>query len=295
MYNKLFLGVAAALLSSGYTHAQQSEQASLEKVERIEVTGSRIKGVDLEGTQPVTIISSEDISRSGATSVIELLQDLPQLKGGAGTFTTSESGSTSTSTPAGQAAASLRGMGPSATLTLINGRRIAPSSFAAGTQNFVDVNAIPLAAIERVEILATGASAIYGADAVAGVINYILKKDFTGAELDVSFSDSFEDNDESKKQLNLIWGSAIEGGNVTVFADYFDKNQFNASDRNYTAKPSLVNSYSYLPKLENTPNIYYYSSQDGNEIGAPGCKTELVTTEYGEEICAYYEIGRAHV
>ena len=98
-----------------------------------------------------------------------------------------ESGSTSTSTPAGQAAASLRGMGPSATLTLINGRRIAPSSFAAGTQNFVDVNAIPLAAIERVEILATGASAIYGADAVAGVINYILKKDFTGAELDVSF------------------------------------------------------------------------------------------------------------
>ena len=66
MYNKLFLGVAAALLNSGYTHAQQSEQASLEKVERIEVTGSRIKGVDLEGTQPITIISSEDISRSGA-------------------------------------------------------------------------------------------------------------------------------------------------------------------------------------------------------------------------------------
>jgi len=288
MYNKLFLGVAAALLSSGYTHAQQSEQANLEKVERIEVTGSRIKGVDLEGTQPVTIISSENISRSGATSVIELLQDLPQLKGGAGTFTTSESGSTSTSTTAGQAAASLRGMGPSATLTLINGRRIAPSSFAAGTQNFVDVNAIPLAAIERVEILATGASAIYGADAVAGVINYILKKDFTGAELDVSFSDSFEDSDESKKQLNLIWGSEIEGGNVTVFADYFDKNQFNASDRDYTANPSLLNSYSYLPKLENTPNIYYYSSQDGNEIGAPSCKTELVTTEFGEEICAYY-------
>ena len=80
MYNKLFFGVAAALLSSGYTHAKQSGQASLEKVERIEVTGSRIKGVDLEGTQPVTIISSEDIGRSGATSVIELLQDLPQLK-----------------------------------------------------------------------------------------------------------------------------------------------------------------------------------------------------------------------
>ena len=142
--------------------------------------------MDLEGTQPVTILSAEDIDRSGASSIYELLQDIPQLKGGAGTFSTSESGSTSTSTPAGQAAASLRGMGPSATLTLINGRRVAPS-FAAGTQNFVDVNSIPLAAIERVEILATGASAIYGADAVAGVINYILKKDYQGAELEVSY------------------------------------------------------------------------------------------------------------
>ena len=93
-----------------------------------------------------------------------------------GTFDTTQSGATSTSTPPGQAAASLRGIGPSSTLTLVNGRRIAASSFASGTENFVDINSIPASAVERVEVLATGASAIYGADAVAGVINYILKK-----------------------------------------------------------------------------------------------------------------------
>ncbi|AIY66455.1 TonB-dependent receptor [Pseudoalteromonas piratica] len=288
MYNKLTLAIFAALSVSAHAAEQPAKNSEAESVERIEITGSRIKGVDLEGTQPITILSAEDIERSGASSIYELLQDIPQLKGGAGTFSTSESGSTSTSTPAGQAAASLRGMGPSATLTLINGRRVAPSSFAAGTQNFVDVNSIPLAAIERVEILATGASAIYGADAVAGVINYILKKDFDGGEFEVSYGDSFEDSDESKKQINLIWGTQIGDGNLTVFADYYDRNQFNASDRDYLASPNLVNSYSYLPKLENTPNIYYYSSRDGNEQPAPGCLTELVTTEYGEQICAYY-------
>ncbi|MDE1022910.1 hypothetical protein OS110_29305, partial [Escherichia coli] len=63
---------------------------------------------------------------------------------------------------------------------------------------------------------------------------------------------------------------------------------FKATDRDYTASPSLVNGYSYLPKLENSPNIYYFSSRDGNELPSPNCKTELVTTEFGEQICAYY-------
>ncbi len=289
MYNKLFVAISAALAASSFnTHAEEQTEQNVKAVERIEVTGSRIKGVDLEGTQPITILSSEDIDRSGASSIFELLQDLPQLKGGSGTFSTSESGSTSTSTPAGQAAASLRGMGPSATLTLINGRRVAPSSFAAGTQNFVDVNAIPLAAIERVEILATGASAIYGADAVAGVINYILKDNYDGAELEVSYGNSLESSDEGKTQVNLIWGTEVGNGSLMLFADFYDRNQFNATDRDFLATPNLVNGYSYLPKLNNTPNIYYYSSRDGNELPAPGCMSQLVTTEYGEQICAYY-------
>ncbi|MFK3870135.1 TonB-dependent receptor domain-containing protein [Pseudoalteromonas rhizosphaerae] len=287
MFRQLTIATAiSAVLCPTFLYAQENTKA--ENIERVEVTGSRLKGVDLEGTIPLTVLDQDAIKRSGTNTIHELLKDLSVFKGGSGTFSTSESGGTSTSTPAGQSAASLRGMGPSATLTLINGRRVAPSSFAAGTENFVDVNSIPLAAIERIDILATGASAVYGADAVAGVINYILKDDFEGAEVNASYANSFNSHDEGKKQLNLVYGTKIGESNLTVFADIFDRNAFKATDRDFTASSPLVNSYSYLPKLENAPNIYYYSSRDGNELPAPNCQTELVTTEFGEDICAYY-------
>lgn len=283
-----WLGLSLALTNSAIAQEQDPSQTTIEK---IQVTGSNIRGVDLEGSQPLQIISAEDIKQSGANSIFELLRDMGQTRGGSGTFSTSESGGTSTSTPAGQAAASLRGLGPSATLTLINGRRVAPSSFAAGTENFVDVNSIPLAAIERIEILATGASAIYGADAVAGVINYILKKDYDKAELNISFQDSTADTDESRKNLNLVWGGQVLGGNLTLFADVYDKNAFSALDRDYTRDPLLVNSYSYLPKLP-YPNIYFNSVRDGGvELPNPDCPTPTVRTEFDEDICAYYGNG----
>ncbi|MDX1678283.1 TonB-dependent receptor domain-containing protein [Arsukibacterium sp.] len=284
--NPLALAIAGSLLTSPLSYAQQETAKEEQKVERIEVTGSRIKGVDLEGTQPLVVISAEDIKNSGASSVFDLLQDLGQVRGGSGTFSTSESGATSTSTPAGQAAASLRGLGPSSTLTLVNGRRIAASSFAAGTQNFVDVNSIPLSAIERIEVLATGASAIYGADAVAGVINYILKKDYQGAELNLSYENSTASSDDSRINANIVFGTELAGGNLTVFADLYDRKGYTAQDREFTRQPNLVSNYSYLPK--GVPNIYYWSAVDGNEIASPGCTSPLVTTELGEEICAYY-------
>ncbi|QOL25730.1 TonB-dependent receptor [Thalassotalea sp. LPB0316] len=280
--------VALSVLAIFNANAQEGSNQSNETaaIEKITVTGSQIKGVDLEGTQPLVVIDAQAIRSSGASSISELMAQISQTRGGVGSFNTSESGATSTSTPAGQAAASLRGLGPSSTLTLINGRRVAASSFAAGTQNFVDINSIPLSAIERVEVLATGASAIYGADAVAGVINYILKTDYQGAEINGSYGNSFASSDEGRYNLNFIWGGEVAGGNLTVFADHFDRNAFHAQDRSYTRDPVLVSNYSYLPK--HTPNIYYYSAYDGNEIGNPDCKTDFVTTEYGEEICAYY-------
>ena len=276
--------VALSLIAAFNVQAQ--EENNEQAVEKITVTGSQIKGVDLEGTQPLVVLNAEDIRNSGASTISELMQQISQTRGGTGSFTTSESGATSTSTPAGQAAASLRGLGPSSTLTLINGRRVAASSFAAGTQNFVDINSIPLSAIERVEVLATGASAIYGADAVAGVINYILKTDYQGVELNTSYGNSFAGSDDGKYNVNLIWGGEVAGGNLTVFADHYDRNAFHAQDRSYTRTPILASSYSYLPK--NTPNIFWYSNRDSMEMANPNCKTPLVTTQLGEDICAYY-------
>lgn len=224
----LAMAVCSTLLSPIYVNAAEQNASDEKSVEKIVVTGSRIKGVDLEGKQPLVVIDADDIRKSGATSVSELMRQISQTRGGEGSFSTSESGATSTSTPAGQAAASLRGLGPSSTLTLINGRRVAASSFASGTQNFVDVNSIPLAAIERIEVLATGASAIYGADAVAGVINYILKKDYQGAELNLSYGNSFESTNEGKMNVNLVLGTDLAGGNLTVFADYYKRDAFSA-------------------------------------------------------------------
>ena len=170
-----------AVLFSGQSFAQQTEENK--DVERIAITGSHIKRTDLEGPSPVTIISRDDIDKSGFDNLQQLLERTPVA--GTGTFSTR--GNNQDSTANGGAAISLRGFGSDATLVLINGRRVAVSAFAENIANsFVDINSIPVAAIERIEILATGASAIYGADAVAGVINYILKKEYAKAEVNLS-------------------------------------------------------------------------------------------------------------
>lgn len=286
--NRIASAVATATALCCVSNAvfAQAQDNETKNIEVINITGTYIKGVDLQGAQPLTIIDAEAIKRSGASSISELMNTLGQTRGGEGSFSTAQSGATSTSTPAGQAAASLRGLGPASTLTLINGRRIAASSFASGTQNFVDINSIPLAAIERIEVLATGASATYGADAVAGVINYILKKNYQGAEVNLSYGNSTASSDESKANLNFAFGTDVGGGNLTLFADFYGRGAFKATDRKETSRPLLTSSYSYLPK--GTPNIYYFSARDGNEIGNPNCATSLVTTEFGEQICAYY-------
>ncbi|WP_165794685.1 TonB-dependent receptor plug domain-containing protein [Kinneretia aquatilis] len=159
--------------------------ASTEKLERIEVTGSSIKRVDKETASPVQILSAEDIARSGASSVADLMRLLPAVTGGG------QVDSTSTSFSEGVATVSMRGLGSASTLTLINGRRMAATATAnpnAGQSTLYNLNNIPLAAIERVEVLKDGASAVYGSDAIAGVVNFILKKEYQGLEGKLSTS-----------------------------------------------------------------------------------------------------------
>lgn len=264
MRNPLLMLAAAGFVLAPVAQSIAAETTTESDVERIEVTGSRIKGVDMEGAQPLVTINAEDIKGSSANSISELLREVGQTRGGTGTFSTSASGALSGSSPAGQAAGSLRGLGASSTLTLINGRRISVSSFAFGSENFVDINAIPLAAIERIEILPTGASALYGADAVAGVINYILKSDYEGLELNLSYGDSEASSDDSKKNLNLVWGKNFANSNLTLFADYYDRNATYLRDRAQTANsffPSKQHAWaSYntlyfdLPKDKVDPN-----------------------------------------
>ncbi|MDE2003482.1 MAG: TonB-dependent receptor [Betaproteobacteria bacterium] len=170
-------GVGGALAVSG-VHAQQTDQASNPDI-RVEVTGTSIRRVEGETALPVTVITRKEIEKSGATSAMELLQ-LVSSNNSLGAINLSNSvGATTFSAQT----ASLRGLGGGRTLVLLNGHRL--EGFAGEIQGVQGVNlaGIPFEAIERVEILKDGASAIYGSDAIAGVINFITKTDYTGAEV----------------------------------------------------------------------------------------------------------------
>ncbi|MYM31678.1 TonB-dependent receptor [Duganella sp. CY15W] len=169
---------AVALLCAGAAPLYAQAQEHSEPPPRVEITGSRIKRVDAETASAVQVITAEDIARSGATTVTDVLRNLPA--GNTGGYVTEGTPSQAF----GSAGVSLRGLGAGSTLTLINGRRVAPFGF--GSASFVDTNAIPVNAIERVEVLLDGASAIYGADAIGGVINIILRKNYEGLSATVS-------------------------------------------------------------------------------------------------------------
>lgn len=196
------------------------------KVERIQVTGSHISRTDIEGPSPVQVIDRQMIDNSGFENLQQLFERMPAA--GNGTFSTR--GNSQDSTANGAAAISLRGFGSDATLVLINGRRVASNAFAEGiTNTFVDINSIPMAAIERIDILKDGASAIYGSDAVAGVVNIILRKDFVGTDITAGYGATTGPSyDETT--FNAVWGSGDDKSNTTFIFDYFNNSQIDNSE-----------------------------------------------------------------
>jgi outer membrane receptor protein involved in Fe transport len=205
-------------------------QSDGNEVEKIEVTGSRILREGAIAPSPVTVISGADLVNTGAINIGEALNDLPAL---ASTQTLSNGGENIGT--AGLNLLDLRGMGTERTLVLIDGRRHVSSS--PGTAS-VDVNTIPTSWIERVEIITGGASAVYGADAVTGVVNFVLKKNITG--LDVSLSKGFaEEGPYDNDKFTLSYGRDFaEGrGNVGFFFSHSQQDGMNATDRAQTRTP----------------------------------------------------------
>src|SRR5882672_1925027 len=151
--------------------AQQAQ-----KIEKIEVTGSNIKRIEGESALPVTVITRDEIQRSGVSTAADLIDKLSANSGGG--YNLSQ-GVGDAGTP-GLSAASLRGLGSTNTLILLNGRRLSNYAFNGTGGGTVNLNQIPLAAVDRVEVLKDGASAIYGTDAIGGVINFILRRDYAG-------------------------------------------------------------------------------------------------------------------
>ncbi|MEQ1595492.1 MAG: TonB-dependent receptor [Casimicrobium sp.] len=284
---QLVVAIAATFVASGVAYAQQTTQ----RVEKIEITGSNIKRVDTETASPVQIITREDIERSGAQTVSDLLQKIPSNNGGA--FNESSLNSFA----AGSSAVSLRGLGPQATLILLNGRRLTNYGFAVGAQTvFVDLNTIPLEAVDRVEILKDGASAIYGSEAMAGVVNIILRSDFKGGIVKAGLGTS-QESDASVYRASVAYGVgdiAKDRWNAFGTLEYYKRDPLFTRDRSYTASSDLrplggsdlrtVNAYPGNYDRLSTSTIGWTggNTSPGFTVRTPvaGCKT-LNTTAAG--------------
>ncbi|RUO61829.1 TonB-dependent receptor plug domain-containing protein [Pseudidiomarina insulisalsae] len=238
-------GVAAA--QDQQANEDQAEQAQ----ERIQVTGSRIKRTDMEGASPVEVISAEDFEEQGRVSVAEALQTI--TSNSFGSFIPS-SGSSAQS----QATVSLLGAGADRTLILIDGKRMAGSPSLGGSA--VNLNSIPMAAIERIEVLKDGASAIYGSDAIAGVINIILKDDYEGASVSLSIGRPEADGADTK-QLSFTTGVSNSQGSITFVYDHQERGAIFDSQRSYTAASMEdLNGDGVISIYDETVGISFYGA-----------------------------------
>ena len=212
-------------------------QAQDNKLERVEVTGSSIKRIDGEAALPVEVIKRADIDKAGVTTAAELLQKISSNVGG---LTDGASISDQAGAQRGFNGANLRGLGVSSTLVLLNGRRLA--NFATPGDNAgVDLNNIPAGAIERVEVLKDGASAIYGTDAMGGVINFITRKDYQGFDLN-AYALGTQDGGGSKKALRVgagIGDLSREGYNAFISVDVQQLGALRNSQREFMLEYDL--------------------------------------------------------
>ena len=238
---KLALGtsLAATMVVGPVANAAEEEAAELE---RVQVTGSRISRLDVEGATPVVTISREDLDQSGFQSVADFLRS--NSFNSFGSFSES-----SGNTWQGQATLNLRGVGSSRTLVLIDGKRLPGSPVMDG--QIQNLNTIPFAAVERIEILSDGASAIYGSDAIGGVVNIILRKDFEGGEVTVRGFDPDRPGGE-ERGVSVVAGVAGDRGRVTfaIEADHqgtiLNKDRWFTANRLVGTDPTDVNSFNAL-------------------------------------------------
>ena len=259
------LGVSAALgmLASGAL-AQDQEPArdgepAPKKMQRVEITGSAIKRLESETALPVQIITRADIEKAGVTTAAELMARVSANVGGLTDGASINIGGDQR----GFNSANLRGVGTSSTLVLLNGRRMA--NFASpGDDAGVDLNNIPAAALQRVEVLLDGASALYGTDAIGGVINFITRKDYQGVELNV-YGSRTDEGGAGKRTASITAGTgdlAADGYNIFAVVDLQKTDRLSTSQRKFIPNLHVAERLGHLLSSYTSPaNIRLSSDQ----------------------------------
>lgn len=285
------LGLALAVV--GNAGAQEAAPAAkATELQRIEVTGSNIRRSDVETASPVQVISKQDIENMGARTLLQVLDNLPAARPAQQDSRSLFTGSD------GASQANLRGLGAQGTLVLLNGRRLSYYGAPAGFQTqFVNIDAIPAAAIERMEVLTDGASAVYGTDAVAGVINVITKRSYQGAEINLTTDKSSRISSYGEHQGSITAGFGdLDEDRYNVYAsvNLYRRDAIPLSDF-YDKRPSqyYVNNPNYLPNLrlgtgskpgEFNPGSYFaFDPVTGRRVqeAAPGCNNVLTSEAAG--------------
>ncbi len=262
----------------GETEAPAARSRSRDSVQldKLEVTGSRLRRTDMETAQPVVVISREDILRSGLTDISELLRNL------------TAAGNNSLSAQQGRFALTmgetnldLRNLGATHTLLLVNGRRWVTGLIQTQT-SVSDYNTIPTAIIERVEILKDGASAIYGSDAIGGVVNVITRKDFDGGEFSYHFGQYLKEGDGLNQQASLSWGTNTARTNVYMNLNYTDQDRAPNENRPLTAAP-LAGSTRNSIVSENGAFLFVdLDSVNAARYGCPNLQAGILAGALGE-------------
>jgi iron complex outermembrane receptor protein len=283
---------ALAYAAFGAAMAQETVQGSVQagaQVQRVEVTGSSIKRASAETASPVQVITRDDLVKSGKGTVAEYLQTL--TADGAGSLPTGFGNGFA----AGSTAISLRGLGATSTLVLLNGRRMAPFARADdGQKSFTDLSTVPMEAVERIEILKDGASSTYGADAIAGVVNIILRKDFTGTTFKAEAGES-RYHDAGTGKLAVTWGKGHldeDGYNWMINAEVYGNQSLKNSDRSdrawighgdirpwgYAANTQFAGGYITPGASSPSPTGALRDPKSLNYVSLPGCGQFSVTT-----------------
>ena len=246
---KLALAVNAGLLGLSAAPGALAQDQGAEELEEITVTGSRIKKKDFTSNAPVATVGFEQIELTGTVNTESLLNTLPQAVPGLDR--------TSNNPGNGTATVNLRGLGSNRTLVLIDGVRVVPT----GSGGSVDINMIPNSLIENIEVLTGGASAVYGSDAVAGVVNFILKDDFEGVAMNAGWEKT-EDGDAGVYSADITLGANVADGrgNVTFNMAWTQRDDLFQGDRDFS-------TFAQFDDLSDPDNPFLY---DGGSSGIPG-------------------------
>lgn len=268
-YGSLSRGTAhLAMVTGAVAGVQQStalaQDAPADGEAEIIVTGSRIGRGEGETASPVQIVTAEAIQESGVTTMGELLQKLPAIGGAAINPAVNNGGGE------GASNIELRGLGAERTLILLNGRRFGALGRLTSA---IDANSIPVSMIERVEVLKQGAGAIYGSDAIGGVVNFITKTETDGAEVSVDYGESSE-GDGERKGASITWGAQDDDGSLMLGFNYNKQDEVSAGDRAFSRNAIYFYGSVFEGGSSRTPRgRYFFDTPSGADLAAafPGC------------------------